>query len=442
MSRPILIISGEALGEAMSGPAIRYWELAHALAAAGLSVTLAAPAPLARASAQVALVAYEREGGAALRDQARQCQACLLSGFSLYRYPFLRALPVPLIVDLYDPFVLENLEIHAAEPLAAQAGTHRINLAVLQDLARRGDFFLCASDRQRDFWLGLLMAAGRINPYTFRADRTLQQLIAIVPFGLPDEPPRRQPAALKGVWPGIAPGDQVVYWGGGLWEWFDPLTAVRAMAAIAARRSDVKLVFAGVRHPNPEVPAVRMAAQAQQLSADLGLTGRSVFFGEWVPYAQRVAYLLEAEVGLSLHFDHIETRFAYRTRLLDYIWAGLPMVVTQGDVLGDQAQAAGLARAVPPEDPAAVAAALLALLAGGGRAWVRGRGQALADDLRWSRVAAPLIDYCRQPARAADARVGTGSWHLPPHWGSKVLQSLRARGVRGLWRDVWLYWKR
>ena len=52
-----------------------------------------------------------------------------------------------------------------------------------------GDFFLCASERQRDFWIGALHTAGRINPQTYAADPTLRSLIDVVPFGLPDEPP-------------------------------------------------------------------------------------------------------------------------------------------------------------------------------------------------------------------------------------------------------------
>ena len=38
----------------------------------------------------------------------------------------------------------------------------------------RGDFFLCARDKQRDFWLGQLAAVGRVNPVTYDADETLR----------------------------------------------------------------------------------------------------------------------------------------------------------------------------------------------------------------------------------------------------------------------------
>ena len=76
---------------------------------------------------------------------------------------------------------------------------------------------------------------------------------------------------------------------------------------------------------------MRMVAAARSLSDELGLTDRHVFFNEgWVPYDTRQNFLLDADVGVSTHFDHVEAEFSYRTRVLDYLWAGLPVVMTRG----------------------------------------------------------------------------------------------------------------
>ena len=233
MPSRVLIVSHEAPGQAMAGPAIRYWELAQALAVEH-AVTLAAPAPPALQGERVRLVGYEPGRGEALRAYLAEADVVVVTGYLLRHYPFLRRGP-PLVVDLYTPFVLENLAIHAHRSVAGQEVLHRINLAVLNEQLRDGDFFLCASERQRDFWLGMLAANGRVNPHTLRADSSLRQLIAVVPFGLPAEPPRRHQAALKGVVPGIGLEDRVIFWGGGLWDWLDPVTAIRAAALLAGR---------------------------------------------------------------------------------------------------------------------------------------------------------------------------------------------------------------
>ena len=444
MPQRVLIVSHEAPGAAMSGPAIRYWELAHALSSEH-HVTLAAPGPVSLASARVQLAGYERATGEGLRPHLQQSDAVVVAGYLLRHYPFLRQGP-PLVVDLYDPFILENLEIHKAQPLAEQQALHRVDLAVLNEQLKAGDFFLCASEQQRDFWLGMLAANGRVNPQTLRDDANLRRLIAVVAFGLPAEPPAKRRTVLKGVVPGIGPHDHVVLWGGGLWDWFDPLTAIRAVAALAPRRPGLRLFFAGVRHPNPAVPPMRQAAAAQQLAAELGLTGRHVFFNEWMPYAERGDYLLEADAGLSLHHDHLETRFAFRTRLLDGLWAGLPMVLTRGDSVGALAADAGLARLVPPGDVNAVAQALDALLpatAGDGAQVARSerlaQASAIAAELQWPKVIGPLRDFCRAPRRAADKTRTPASPPLRAGLMPKVWQSLRARGLAGLLRDIRLY---
>jgi glycosyltransferase involved in cell wall biosynthesis len=439
MANRILIVSHEALGPLLSGPAIRCWELAHALAAEH-SVTLAVPAPVERDSQQVRLVGYDVRSGEALRAELDACEAVVASGYLLRHYPFLAAGP-PLVVDLYDPFMLENLAIHAGKPLADQQALYRIDRSVLDEQLRMGDFFLCASEQQRDFWIGMLAASGRVNPLTVQADMSLRRLIAVVPFGLPAGPPVRRQAALKGVIPGIGPDDRLVYWGGGLWDWFDPQTAIRAVAALSARVPNVRLFFAGVHHPNPAVPPMRPAEAAQALSADLGLTGRHVFFNDWVPYDRRADYLLEADAAVSFHLDHIETRFAFRTRYLDYLWASLPMVLTRGDSLGEQAASYGLARLVSPGDVTGAAQALAEALAESRQtaADCRERARPLLEALRWPRVVAPLNEFCRAPQRAADKADAVGHPRVRISLLPKAWQSLRARGPAGLLRDIRLY---
>src|SRR5437899_11836456 len=107
-----------------------------------------------------------------------------------------------------------------------------------------------------------------------------------------------------------------------------------------------------------------MTARAVDLADELDVRDRSVFFNfGWVPYDERGAYLLEADVGVSAHFDELETRFAFRTRLLDCFWAGLPVVTATGDSLADLVEERKLGRAVACEDVDAYAAALAEVLA-------------------------------------------------------------------------------
>src|SRR5262249_25950556 len=153
---------------------------------------------------------------------------------------------------------------------------------------------------------------GRLRVADFTADPRLERLVRVVPFGLDPTPPERGAPALAGEVPGIGADDRVLLWGGGIWNWFDPLTPIRAVAKLAERRTDVKLYFLGVKHPNPDVAEMEMAGRAVRLAEELGVRDRYAFFNfGWVPYEARGAYFSEAAIGVSSHFDNVETRFAF-----------------------------------------------------------------------------------------------------------------------------------
>ena len=392
----VLIVSHDVVASRMAGPGIRYWELARALSR-DHQVLLACPNQTDLEGQGLGLVPYQRKDPDSLKQAAGWAQVIMLCGDTLELFPWLRALGKPLVVDLYDPFILENLEMNRGFSRQEQETRQESGLRVLRGLLEAGDFFLCANGRQRDFWLGMLAAWGRLSPAVYSKDPSLQRLIALVPFGLASEPPRRLRPFLKGVWPGIGPQDVVLLWGGGLWDWLDPLTAVRAAAWLQSRRGDIRLFFMGTRHPDQQhVPEMKMAKEARRLSQELGLLDTHVFFNDWVPYHQRADCLLEADLGLSLHLDLVETRFSSRTRLLDYLWAGLPMVVTGGDPLADLVKGHGLGLLVAYRDVEGVGQAVLRLLESPRlKDELAPSFREVVSSLTWEESCQPLAPFCQ-----------------------------------------------
>jgi hypothetical protein len=397
--RRALVFSTDPIGPEMPGPAIRAWNLAQVLGQ-HMDVVLASTVEVSGAhpNAELRLAA-----GAALAELVDGADVLFAPSALVYMARELRETAKPVVVDVYDPTHLENLEMGGADDrardtaVARQAGV--INVALL-----RGDFFTCASQRQRDFWLGSLAALGRVNPYNYDADPLLDKLISVVPYGLPGEPPRRQSHGLRGTLPGIGPDDKVVLWGGGVYNWLDPISLLWAVDRLRHRVPELRLVFLGLRHPNPAVPEMAVATDLQALSAELGLTGKHVFFNPgWVPYERRADYLLDADVAVSTHLDHLETRYSFRSRVLDYLWAGLPMVLTAGDVLAEEVAAAGLGVTVAARDVAGLEQALDRVLSAPPP---RSRFATLAQRYTWDRTAQPLVEFCLAPRRAPDTVAG------------------------------------
>ncbi len=399
----VLVVTGEPLLDRMAGPAIRAWEIASALANEH-DVWL-----VSTGAARVASVAFKvsSERGPGLRAALEWADVIVFQGFLLEAAPWLVDSSKILVADLYDPIHLEQLEQAKDLPPGEREVAVAEATRVLNETIARADLMLCASEKQRDFWLGQLAGQGRVNPRVYDEDETLSSLLAVVPFGVADEPPVQKRHAIRGVVPGIGPDDKVIIWGGGVYNWFDPLTLLRAIEVLAKRHGDVRLFFLGLTHPNPGVPKMRVAWEMRELADELGLTDRVVFFNEgWVPYGERADYLLDADLGVSTHLTHIETQFSFRTRILDYLWASLPIVATEGDTFADLITEHRLGRVVPAEDVDALVDALEALLYDEAAASAaRERVAAFAEQFHWSAALRPLVDFCREPRRAADLSV-------------------------------------
>ncbi len=396
----VVVGTCDSLAPKMAGPAIRAWQIAAALSSEH-EVRLVSTTIADLSDQRFSIEAVDDAG---LEELERWCDVFVFQGWLIHARPFLLSSTKVIVADLYDPLHLEQLEQGRDEGRRGRRQAVRSATAVLNEQLIRGDFFLCASERQRDFWLGQMAAVGRVNPRTYDEDKTLRSLLAVVPFGVPDQAPVRTGAAMRGVVPGVGADDKIVLWGGGIYNWFDPLTLLHAVDRVRRRVPTVRLVFMGLKHPNPDIPEMAMAVATRELSDRLGLTGSHVYFNEgWVDYEDRQNYLLEADVGVSTHLDGLESALSFRTRILDYLWASLPVVATAGDALADIVVSSGAGISVPAGDVDALADALVTMLEDDDLRERHAKcASAAAAHLRWSQVLEPLVSFCRAPRRAPD----------------------------------------
>ncbi len=398
----VLVVTADVVRAQMAGPAMRAVHICERLAEEHHEVRLITTSPYCEINPEgfTALAG----GPDQLAESEAWCDVLVLQGYVTHHHPVLGTSRKLIVFDIYDPLHLETLALTKGHSGPARDDHVRISIENLNHQLKRGDFLICASERQRDLFIGELCALGRANALTYDADPTLRRLIDVVPFGLPDQPPQHRRQVLRGVVPGIGQTDDVIVWAGGIYDWFDPLTLIRAIARLSRKRPSVRLYFMGLRHPNPDVPPMQMAIDAQALADELGVAGRNVFFNDgWVDYSERQNFLLEANLGVTVHFDSVETRFSFRTRALDYLWAGLPIVATQGDAFAELIEREGLGLTVPAEDPAALEQALSRLL----EDWefaeeCRAQVAEVRERFRWSLVLDPLVSYCRHPQPAPD----------------------------------------
>lgn len=376
----------------MAGPAIRVLELAKAVAA-HCRVTVAAPAPSDVGDAQLGLIEARLSDFDTLLEAVRTHDVVVAQRMPPQLLRFASRMPVRFVADLYNPQMVEVLEAGSDN---ATGSARRAWKSMLGQCAV-ADFVICASEKQRDLWLGGMGMAGLIEPRLYRADPTFRLFVDVVPFGLPEHAPQPAGPVLREMFPQIAPDARVLLWAGGIWRWLDALTPIRAVERLRGRGVAAHLVFLGTGRPALDPASIPTSAGAAiEFARERGLEGSCVHFNEgWVPYEERGAYLLEADIGVAAHHEHLEARFSFRTRVLDHFWAGLPSVVSGGDSIGELVERRGLGRAVAPEDDEAYASACASLLEDDeAYAATVQRVRELAPSLRWPEVARPLVEFC------------------------------------------------
>ena len=403
MAQRILVLSRTPIARRMSSPGIRYVNMARVLREAlpGAEVVLAstAVAPDDRLP-EVEVTYYDARN---VMELAGRFDVAISMSFpvSVVLASVARTRPL-LVLDFFSQFFIEWMEVGRDlyrglhRRLWTRAGQVYANLQL-----QTADYILCANERQRDAYVGVLGAIGRLTPRVYDEDPSLRRLIDVAPHGLrADASPARRPLRPDAI-PGIGPNDKLLLWLGGVLYWYDPVTLLRAFARVHAHHPEAKLLFLGAAYPGGS--ELGRGARHRETLAEaerLGLLNSGVFVHDaWLPHDAVVEYLAGAHAGVTTYFTNAETRFAHRTRFMDYIWAGLPIVCTEGDVLADEVSERGWGATVPERDEDALVEVLTSLLED--EAWVESCRANLADAaaaMTWERAFAPLIDYMRGPS--------------------------------------------
>lgn len=405
MSR-VLIISNDIIGLKMAGCGLRPYEIAGYLADFH-NVTLAAPNHPVIDKGDFNLV--DSRNVFLLKRIVKQSDVIITQGAVLYDFPFIKAASAAIAVEIYTPFILEGLESAAGNVIRDYQ--HNLALRIIIDQILSGDYFICANERQRDFILGMLCVLNRINPYNYVDDKTFYGLIDIVPFGLPSQTPIHTKNVLKGAYKNIKKSDKLILWLGGIWDWLDPITAIEAMDKICRCNADIKLIFLGTSHPTQSI--TQACQKAINFSKKIGLYDKNVFFEEWIPYEARADYLMEADIGIITHPDHIETRFSHRSRVADYIWCNLPIIATKGGSMSDLIAKENLGITVDYNDADSLAYAIQNLLNDKQfYGQCKENLKTISLKFKWDKVLEPLNRFCGRPKKSADKKEYLRQWQF------------------------------
>lgn len=312
-------------GTVIEGGGLRSWSMASGLSELGHKVVVAVPKAFDKTNdSRIQLLPYENSE--ALLSELGQFDAVVSSYSAGVTDVLFKSAPAGVlkIADAYVPIHVEVSARDFDDDLDEIRQFHSDHVAWIRNL-RNSDAILVAHEMQATYYTGLLFGLGKLDPTNYR-----NMPIIKVPFGAnPKDAANHQGVLEK------TPGKTILWWGG-FYPWFD-FEFLTELAPKLKERG-IKLRIAGAVNPFVRVPKFASAANVA-----IGKLQKhdNVEFIDWLPYKDRFKAFEGVAAVIALNKLGPETRLSWRTRYVDLLEQGMPLLTNGGDPFGDMIIEAG-----------------------------------------------------------------------------------------------------
>lgn len=236
---------------------------------------------------------------------------------------------VTLVLDCYVPIYIE-VSARESNDIATEYSNYSHDILHWNKALMRGDYFLCANEPQKHMYMGALGALGILNPYSYKTPRIL-----LVPFGVESTleiPNPRNPYRELG----IQKNDFVLLWFGGLYPWFNIKPLLQTIKRLGSEYSNFRFVIVGGKNPyNSHPDFVKQYDDTYSFFEKNKLIDSVVYFVDWVDFNDRFNWFQNANLLITINNLGDENTYSWRTRVMDFVGGGIPMLTNGGDPLSD-----------------------------------------------------------------------------------------------------------
>lgn len=391
MGNRLWLLGKGKLGKVLLGGGVRTIEMAKFFSTQGWEVILAMDACERELPQGVRFETLDSRLFAQFQPGDAIVTTTFLPPLFLFRLLFSR---IPFQLDFFTTGAMENLETIRHSGWLKGLMVRRRTAAKYRLLLSRAELVYFSTRQQLAFVAGMLY--DRHEPRWAHIASRLPAVSRVVPMGVSDEPwttgranpylPRLQ--------------DRPVFlWGGGIWSWYDLETLLGAFKLLQDEGHPACLYFLAGRNTSGLAALDAPVQKARDLSDRLGLTGRSVFFHmDPIAYQDVPAYLEHSVSGVMSNPATVESLGSWRTRLLQTLWAGKPLVASGYDPLTSQMAEAGAALMVEAGDVTGLSQALRRVADEPQLREEMSRGSfAVGSKHRWSRILSDLEKDLKAP---------------------------------------------
>jgi glycosyltransferase involved in cell wall biosynthesis len=315
-----------------------------------------------------------------------------------------------LVLDQHGPHLLERQYQSAFRGFEDNARAKRLAL-------RHADYFSCAGELQRLYFLPWLMEAG------FALD---DGRVCSIPISLsPDLPTHEFSEEITFVYGGV------------FLPWQDPRPALLEVMAQLQQRQQGRLQFFGGKHPVYPIDTGVFEELRVQLESHPRVRVQPM-----VAHADLIEAYRHAHVAIDLMMRNPERELAFTTRTVEYLWCGLPVIYNNYAELSPLIREYQAGWTLNPTDHAALQQAVTEVFEQPDRMreYSCNAQRLVRERLTWDRTIEPLNEICRTPTlrprdRAANSQPEAQSFYLL----GRAWNILRRRGVGALLQEMRAY---
>jgi glycosyltransferase involved in cell wall biosynthesis len=308
----------------------------------------------------------------------------------------------PIWMDIYgDQITIQQSFCHRARSDRGMPTTVRFMKQVLH----AGDVFSVCGEHQKHMLTGELAMAGRLNSRSFG-----YEFARVVLPGAPPVQARIDGQAVRAAtrdWLGLKPDDFAVLWCGGYNTWTDVDTLFGGIEGAMARNVRIHYVSVGAstyEAPDNAYQRLLRMIERSPYAARWHMLG-------WQPWSEIPRYYQSCEIGLNIDAMHYETLYGTRTRLVEMIAEGLPVLTTEGTELSGLLRDWGAGVTFPVGRSIRLQECLLELARDANHVVQMSRTakRAARVELSFERTTAPLCAWVQNPNPAPDRERRSGS---------------------------------
>lgn len=321
----ILIVTHEILPDLpdpATGCGIRVWSLAETLQSQGFEVRIAVPhghllSIHPESQIHQKYVGFVRPQE--LDDLIRDFHPRLILAEKWETLYFHKPEGVPVLLDCSAPLCLEGMFLD-----------EEWNSRMIGKIGalRKADGFLFPTERLKHYYLPWLLMAG-FEP--------LRTPMATIPFAFPAELPKHQ-----------APTEPVFLCAGTDNPWYECRPHLGRLLETLQKLGTGRLELITGNHPLDRTGRRRRLELEKSFPPD----SERLEVQPLVPFPQFVERCRRATVGIDLAGHHVERELAFTVRTLNYLWCGLPVILSDRNPLAKEVQEADAGWVLPDGDGA------------------------------------------------------------------------------------------